>query len=77
MLLIVGSEDKLVPYQQTTEMAEKLKAAGAQVELIVLPGLNHSFIGKTPEQTLGREPQKALEATFHFIPIRQWRKNAR
>ena len=66
MLLIVGSEDTLVPYQQTGEMAEKLKAAGAPVELIVLPGLNHSFIGKTPEQTRDGN-LKALDATFHFI----------
>jgi len=74
MLLIVGSEDKLVPYRQTTEMAEKLKAAGAQVELIVLPGLNHSFIGKTPEQTRDAN-LKALDATFRFID--KTMKNAR
>jgi acetyl esterase/lipase len=66
MLLIVGSEDTLVPYQQTGEMAEKLKAAGAQVELIVLPALNHSFMGKTPEQTRDGN-LRALDATFHFI----------
>ena len=28
MLLIVGAKDKTVPYHQTLEMAEKLKAAG-------------------------------------------------
>lgn len=66
MLLIAGSEDTLVPYQQTAEMAAKLKAAGAPVELIVLPGLNHSFIGKTPEQTRDGN-LRALDATFHFI----------
>ncbi len=66
MLLIVGSGDKLVPYQQTGEMAEKLKAAGAPVELIVLPGLNHSFLGKTAEETRDGN-LKALDATFRFI----------
>jgi acetyl esterase/lipase len=66
MLLIVGSEDKLVPYQQTLEMADKLKAAGTQPELIVLPGMNHSFIGKTPVQTRDAN-LRALEATFRFI----------
>jgi acetyl esterase/lipase len=66
MLLIVGSEDKLVPYQQTLEMAERLKAAGVQCDLIVLPGMNHSFIGKTPDQTRDAN-LRALEATFRFI----------
>ncbi|MGO8925717.1 MAG: hypothetical protein ACLQU3_02305 [Limisphaerales bacterium] len=47
-------------------MAEKLKAAGVEHELIVLPGINHSFIGKTPEQTRDAN-LKALDATFRFI----------
>ncbi len=66
MLLIVGTEDTMVPYHQTLEMAEKLKAAGVKHELIVLPGINHSFIGKTPDQTRDAN-LKALAATFQFI----------
>lgn len=66
MLLIVGTEDTLVPYHQTLEMAEKLKSADVKHELIVLPGANHSLIGKTPEQTRDAN-LKALEATFRFI----------
>jgi acetyl esterase/lipase len=54
------------PHQQTLEMAEKLKSAGVKHELIVLPGLNHSFIGKTPEQTRDAN-LKALVTTFRFI----------
>jgi acetyl esterase/lipase len=47
-------------------MAEKLKAAGVPNELIVIPGVDHAFIGKTLEQT--REVNlKALAATFQFI----------
>jgi dipeptidyl aminopeptidase/acylaminoacyl peptidase len=66
MLLIVGAEDKTVPYHQTLEMADKLKAAGVPHELIVIPDVDHGFIGKTPEQT--REANlEALEATFRFI----------
>ncbi len=66
MLLIVGSEDTTVPPEQTMEMADKLKAAGVKNELLVLPGLNHDFIGHTPEQT--REANlSALAATFQFI----------
>lgn len=45
MLLIVGAEDTTVPYQQTLAMTEQLS------ELVLRPGLNHSFIGKTLGQT--------------------------
>ena len=31
MLLIVGNKEKTLPYHQTLEMEQKLKAAGAQV----------------------------------------------
>jgi len=66
MLLIVGSEDKTVPYHQTLEMADKLKASGAEPELMVIPGVGHGFIGKTPEETRDAN-LKALDATFRFI----------
>jgi acetyl esterase/lipase len=66
ILLIVGSEDRLVPHQQTLEMADRLKAAGARTELIVLPGMNHSLIGKTPDETRDAN-LRALDATFRFI----------
>ena len=66
MLLIVGSEDTLVPTKQTIAMAEKLTAAGVKHDLIVLPGINHSFIGRTPEATRDAN-LKALAATFEFI----------
>ncbi|HTM04591.1 MAG TPA: alpha/beta hydrolase [Vicinamibacterales bacterium] len=66
MMLIVGSDDTTVPMQQTIEMSDKLAAVGVKHELIVLPGVNHSFIGKTPEKT--REANlAALAATFRFI----------
>ena len=66
MLLIVGSADKLVPYQQTLEMADRLKAAGVPHRLIVLPGVNHSLLGTTHRQTRDANVQ-ALAATFRFI----------
>jgi len=66
MLLIVGTEDKTVPYHQTLEIAEKLKHSGVPHELIVLPGVDHLFIGKTQEQTREANLQ-ALDATFRFI----------
>jgi dipeptidyl aminopeptidase/acylaminoacyl peptidase len=37
-----------------------------EVKLIVLPGINHRFIGKTPEQTR-KANLKRLKATFRFF----------
>jgi acetyl esterase/lipase len=66
MLLIVGDADVTVPSEQTRQMAERLEAAGVQHELLVLPGVKHEFLGKTPDAT--REANlKALAATFEFI----------
>jgi len=36
------------------------------VESIYIPGVDHSFIGKTPEQTRAAS-LKALNATFDFL----------
>jgi dipeptidyl aminopeptidase/acylaminoacyl peptidase len=66
MLFIAGEQDTTVPYCRRLEMAEKLKAAGVEHKLIVLPGINHGFIGKTPQQTRDAN-LKALDATFQFI----------
>jgi acetyl esterase/lipase len=66
MLLIVGDSDTTVPYQQTTEMAARLKAVGVRHELIVMPGINHCMMGKSPDQTRDAN-LVALAATFRFI----------
>jgi acetyl esterase/lipase len=66
MLLIVGAEDTVVPTKQTLKMAERLTSAGVKHDLIILPGVNHSFIGKTSEATRDAN-LKALSATFEFI----------
>lgn len=66
MLLIVGSADTTVPYHQTLEMADRLKSVDVPHELIVLPGLDHSFIGKTQEETSDAN-LRALAATFRFF----------
>ena len=66
MLLIVGGEDTLVPTKQTLEMARDMTAAGVKHDVIVLPGINHSFIGRTAEATRDAN-LKALAATFEFI----------
>lgn len=66
MLLIVGNKDKTVPYHQTLEMEQKLRAAGVPTELIVIPNVDHVFIGNTLEQPRDAN-LKALAATFEFI----------
>ena len=66
LLLITGTGDRKVPYQQTLEMAEKLQSARVKNEVILLPGIDHSFIGKTAEETR-HSNLKALAATFQFI----------
>ncbi|HUR82504.1 MAG TPA: dienelactone hydrolase family protein [Thermoanaerobaculia bacterium] len=43
LLLIYGAEDKGVPAEQGRELADKLKAMGKDVELVVYPGANHAF----------------------------------
>ncbi len=66
MLLIAGDADTTVPYRQTTEMAARLEAAGIVHEVMIMPGLNHSLVGTTPQAT--REANGiALAATFRFI----------
>ena len=66
MLLIYGSEDHTVPPDQSRKMATKLRASGVRNEVLELPGVDHSFIGRTPEAT--REASlKALQATFDWF----------
>lgn len=66
MLLIVGDQDRLIPYQQTLGMAERLRAVGSPHRLVVVPGVGHSLLGKTVDQTRDAN-LKALDETFRFI----------
>ena len=66
MLLIVGDADRTVPTEQTLQMADKLDSAGVRSQLLVLPGVTHEFIGKTPAATRDAN-LRALAATFKFI----------
>ena len=65
-LLIHGTDDRTVPVVQSRQMIGKLKALGIKSELIELPGIDHSWIGKTPEATTAAHV-KALQATFDFF----------
>lgn len=66
MLLVVGDKDRLVPHEQTLEMAKALEAAGVRHELIVIPGVNHSLLGTTAQATR-KANLDALERTMRFL----------
>lgn len=65
-LLIHGEEDKVVPAEQSRLGEAALKAAGVPVKSIYIPGVDHSFIGKTPAETRAAS-LKAMNATFDFF----------
>ena len=66
MLLIHGRADKTVPVQQSQEMYDKLRAAGVPAQLLLIPDVDHSFIGKTPADTQ-KASRAALDRVFAFI----------
>ncbi len=66
MLLIHGSTDRVVNVKQSQIMYDALKAKGVKSELIVIPDVDHSFIGKTPEATHAAT-NLALQKTLEFI----------
>jgi acetyl esterase/lipase len=66
MLLIAGTADRIVPSDQSTAMAARLRAAGIRHELLLIEGVDHSFIGATPSDTRNATI-RAVEATFRFI----------
>jgi acetyl esterase/lipase len=66
MLMIHGSVDTTVPVAQSQDFQKTLQAAGVRSELLVIPDVNHSFIGKTPEATRAAS-RLALARTVDFI----------
>lgn len=66
MLLIHGESDHVVPVAQAQQFHAALQAAGVKSELVLLPGIDHSWIGRTPEATRTASIE-ALRRTFDFI----------
>jgi acetyl esterase/lipase len=66
MLVIHGSVDTTVPVGQSQDFHKTLQGAGVRSELLVIPDVNHSFIGKTPEATRAAS-RLALARTVDFI----------
>jgi acetyl esterase/lipase len=58
-LCIHGTEDKYVAFEQAEWLVDKLKAAGAEAELLKLEGAGHGFKGKDAETA-----EKATVAFF-------------
>jgi acetyl esterase/lipase len=66
MLLIHGLADTEVSADQSKAMAAHLKKAGASVETLYIPEVDHGFIGKTLESTR-TATHDALQKTFDYI----------
>lgn len=65
-LLIHGDLDKVVPVAQSQMFYEATQSKGSRATLLVIKGVDHSFIGENPEATR-RASLQALTATFEFI----------
>lgn len=66
LLLLQGTEDKVVPPEQSERIAEGARDAGAEVKLVMFPGEGHGFRVK-------ENVQKALveeEAWFRKTLVR-------
>jgi acetyl esterase/lipase len=66
LLLIHGTADEEVSFRQSEAMAARMKAVGAPVEFVPVPGANHGFVDATPEATK-RDSLMALDRTFAFF----------
>lgn len=66
VLLIHGSRDAVVSVEQSKRFHEALQACGVSSTMKIIEGVDHSFIGSTPQQTRAASLD-ALEATFRFI----------
>jgi acetyl esterase/lipase len=73
MLLIHGSVDRVVPVEQSQQFYGVLKSQGVKAELLIIPDVDHSFIGKTPEIT-NAASNTALKKTIEFIDATVGRK---
>jgi acetyl esterase/lipase len=66
MLLIHGASDRVAAPQQSKDFYALLQAQGVRSQLIMIPDVDHSFIGKTPATTRAASLQ-ALQASFDFF----------
>jgi len=62
VLLVHGARDTLLPVEESERMAERLKAAGHTVELLVLPDAGRLFNFRQPDQA-----SQAWQATLAWL----------
>lgn len=60
ILLLHGDQDTDVPYEQSTLMARRLRAAGVEHELITIEGGGHGFDRAVERQDVARAVDRAL-----------------
>ena len=65
-LLIHGAKDRTVAAAQSDAFARALRGAGVNVDLLLLPDADHSFIGPTPADTR-RDSLLAFKRSADFI----------
>lgn len=65
-LLIHGALDQTVAASQSEKFHAALQASAVKSQLIVLPDVDHSFVGSTPELTRNAS-LRALHATIDFF----------
>ncbi len=68
ILLLHGTEDDLVPAAQSVRLAEALEAAGAPVELELVPGATHFWKGASDVDAIIRRSIEFLRARFSPEP---------
>jgi len=59
-LFVHGAEDKLVPLQDSTDMAEKLQAAGVSAKVVIVEGVGHGWWE-------GEKQTKSIEQAVEFF----------
>jgi acetyl esterase/lipase len=65
-LLIHGEQDRTVDVAQSRSFEAALRKEGVEVRSLYIPNVDHSFIGRTPEETRAAT-LAATNATFDFF----------
>jgi len=66
ILVIAGANDQTVPPRQTTDFHAAMQARGLQTEMLIIPGVDHSFIGRSAAETQAASKQ-ALARSVDFF----------
>jgi dipeptidyl aminopeptidase/acylaminoacyl peptidase len=65
-LIVQGEDDRTIPAAQARAMYDAIRARNGHAELLLMPGIDHNFLGKTPAATRDAS-LKAWERTVGFI----------